>query len=105
MNVAAACIENKQALRSEDARVEIGKGLSEGAARLISSGKCIGRVGWTEQCLGLLDQRSDSSVEDKTAYGTSGGVLIGLRVLKFLERAAGGEEDVIDFSEVVIFAG
>ena len=61
MEVAAAGIEDQQALGGEDAGVEIGEGLGEGAAGLVGGGQGVGGVGGAEQLRGALDERRDAS--------------------------------------------
>ena len=63
MEVAAASVDDEQALRGEDPGVEIGEGLGEGAAGLVGGGESIGGFGGAEQLGGALDERRDRVVE------------------------------------------
>ena len=49
MELAAACVENQQALGGKNLRIEIGEGLREGAAGLVGGGQRVGCVGGAEQ--------------------------------------------------------
>ena len=69
MEVAAGGVDNQQALRGKDLRVEIGEGLSEGAAGLVGSDQCVHCVGGAEQLRMPVDERRDGFVEHDAADG------------------------------------
>ena len=104
MEVAACGVEDEQALRGEDAGVEIGEGLGEGAAGLVGGDQRVGGVGGAEQLGGALDERRDAFVEDDAADGRAADSGA-LSYASCFELAAGGKGDVIDFGEVVVFGG
>ncbi len=101
MEVAAARVENQQALSAEHSGIELSEGLREGAVRPIGGSQGLHRVGVTEQLPGLIDQRSDCLIEHDAANRDRG--LRSLPVHQSAELAACGKSDVIDLGEIVIF--
>ena len=103
MEVAAGGVNDEKALRGEDCGVEIAEGLGEGAAGFVGGDERVGRIGWAEELGGAFDEGRDGFVEDDAAGGNCG--LGSLWVGERGQFAAGGKGDVIDFGEIVIFAG
>ena len=104
MEVAAACVKNKQALGGEDAGVEIGEGLGEGAAGPVGGDQRIGCVGGAQQLKRAVDEGRDAFVDGDAADPARGCGLAGLRVFEFFQRLSRGKADVIDLGEVVVFS-
>ena len=103
MGGAAGGVEDEQALGGEDAGVEVSKGLGEGAAGLVSGVEGFKGRGPAEKLTGGVEEGLNGVVDDDAAdrRGGSGRVTVG----EGAKLAAGGEGDVVDFGEVVVFSG
>ena len=103
MRLARAGVKDQQSLRGKNFRVELGKGLGEGAAGFVGRFQRLHGLGVAKQLPCLLQQRCDGLVENEAADGTR----IGRSAFVFerFEHAARREDDVIDFVEVVVFRG
>ena len=64
MEFAARGVDDEEALRGEDGRVEISEGLREGAAGLVSSDESVCGFRGPEKLSGALDERRDGIVEE-----------------------------------------
>ena len=104
VNLAPARIQNQQSLRGKNLRVEIGKCLGQGAARLVSSGQCLHCIGRAEQFACAIDERDNPLVQHLAAYGPPDRGLFHLRILQFFQRPSGRKRDVVDLVEVVVFS-
>ena len=67
MEIAAAGIEDKQALRGKDFGIEVSEGLGKGASGLIGGSERFHCVGVAEQFPRALYERSDGCVENYAA--------------------------------------
>ncbi len=103
VHIAAASVEHQQPLRGKDLRIELGKGLGKGAARLIGCGQCLHSAGRTKQFPRLVHQRRNRVVKHDAAHGSRrhGSPFED----QLVQLAAPWKDNMIDFGKVVIFAG
>jgi len=87
----------------EDFAVKLGEGSGKRLPRLVGGSEPLHCIGVTEEFPCLVDERADCLVENNAADRNRG--LGRSRVSQFGQSVSGRKGDVIDFGEIMIFAG